>query len=519
MKQELPYLKKTKNGFDLIVDGAPFLALGGEFHNSSASDPVYMQEHVWPSAERLKGSFFLAPVYWETLEPEQGVFDFAQVDSLITQAREHGVRLALLWFGMWKGPESLYLPLWLKRTLRDSEFQRDENGRLLRQISPFAKRIVEADRAAYAALMRHLSAIDGDIHTVLMMQIENEPGTWFAKRDRSDAAETAFRDRVPARIREAFGVDGTWKEAFGDRAEEAFMCWAITDVIEGTARTGKQILPLPVFTNCVPASAHLHTAGGPKAENAFFWKRLAPSVDVLTPNVYDPDFTAITGPYAREDNPLMVPETALDKDVVSKLIWLIGSGGLMYSPFGIEDLFDAGETGSRMCLPKPSLPEHTAEALAEAYQIIPQLFPAIRKAREEARILTILQRPGERSGTAVPGFGGMLTLEGGDHRSLRLGGYRFDLAFGCFADPKQAPLGAAILIREAEDSFLFLGVDLVMTIRAEDPEETVFIDDKRELILRGGRLTEGRILNGDERSAITAGPMPILIRLTLSRHR
>jgi len=42
------------------------------------------------------------------------VFDFSVVDTLLSQAREHRVRLVLLWFGTWKNGSAHYMPLWMK---------------------------------------------------------------------------------------------------------------------------------------------------------------------------------------------------------------------------------------------------------------------------------------------------------------------------------------------------------------------------------------------------------------------
>ena len=66
--RELPYFKKENDVFTLIVDGKPFLALGGEIHNSAASDPVFMEKEVWPALKKLGGNFCLMPVYWEKIE-------------------------------------------------------------------------------------------------------------------------------------------------------------------------------------------------------------------------------------------------------------------------------------------------------------------------------------------------------------------------------------------------------------------------------------------------------------------
>ena len=42
----LPHLQHMAGGAQLIVDGAPFLMLAGETHNSSSSSLAYM-ERVW----------------------------------------------------------------------------------------------------------------------------------------------------------------------------------------------------------------------------------------------------------------------------------------------------------------------------------------------------------------------------------------------------------------------------------------------------------------------------------------
>jgi beta-galactosidase GanA len=47
-------------------------------------------------------------VAWEQIEARQGKFDFSFVDTLLGQAREHRVRLILLWFGTWKNTSQLH---------------------------------------------------------------------------------------------------------------------------------------------------------------------------------------------------------------------------------------------------------------------------------------------------------------------------------------------------------------------------------------------------------------------------
>ena len=100
----------------LIVDGKPFTMLAGECHNSSSSSPHVFAE-ACDRAIALGMNSVLAPLTWELLEPEEGVFDFSQVNFMLRIARGRGLRLGLLWFGAWKNAQCYYAPAWVKRDL------------------------------------------------------------------------------------------------------------------------------------------------------------------------------------------------------------------------------------------------------------------------------------------------------------------------------------------------------------------------------------------------------------------
>ena len=95
----LPYVKKDEKGiFTLYVDDKPFFCKAGEIHNSSASDPEFMKENVWPNLRGLHMNSVIVPVYWEMIEETEGQYDFSSVDAVILQAREEGMKLVFLWF-------------------------------------------------------------------------------------------------------------------------------------------------------------------------------------------------------------------------------------------------------------------------------------------------------------------------------------------------------------------------------------------------------------------------------------
>ena len=115
-RKEIPQIKKDKNGrATWLVDGKPYIALAGELHNSSASSLRYMDEQVWPALRPLHLNTVILPVAWESVEPEEGKFDFSLPDGLIAAAKREQVRLVLLWFGLWKNGLSSYIPGWAKK--------------------------------------------------------------------------------------------------------------------------------------------------------------------------------------------------------------------------------------------------------------------------------------------------------------------------------------------------------------------------------------------------------------------
>src|SRR5437016_4242700 len=109
---EAPRLVQKDGRYALMVDGRPYLILGGQIHNSSAW-PVELPQ-VWDSMATLHANTMAAPAYWEQLEPQEGRFDFTNVDQIVEGARAHNLRLVLLWFGTWKNGNMHYVPSWVK---------------------------------------------------------------------------------------------------------------------------------------------------------------------------------------------------------------------------------------------------------------------------------------------------------------------------------------------------------------------------------------------------------------------
>ena len=99
--QKLPYLQKQGSTTQLMVDGKPFLVIGGELGNSSASS-IEDIERIFPKLQRMGLNTVLVPAYWDLTEPQEGKFDFTLTDKVIQQARANDLKVVFLWFGAWK---------------------------------------------------------------------------------------------------------------------------------------------------------------------------------------------------------------------------------------------------------------------------------------------------------------------------------------------------------------------------------------------------------------------------------
>ena len=181
------------------MDGEPYLALAGELGNNTATSLEHMQP-IWPRLRSMNLNTVLPAISWALTEPEEGNYDFTLVDGLIEDARRHNMKLVPLWFGSWKNTWSSYAPEWVKRDFERFPRVRLANGSGTERLSPFSDANRDADARAFAALMRHIKEVDGDQHTVIMVQVENEVGVIPDARDHSEVANKAFNGPVPAEL-------------------------------------------------------------------------------------------------------------------------------------------------------------------------------------------------------------------------------------------------------------------------------------------------------------------------------
>src|SRR6516165_798628 len=162
----IPAIQKTGDSWRLLVDGAPYLVLGGQVHNSDTANADDLNKAL----DVLAGwhaNTAEVPIYWEAIEPKQGQFDFSSIDMAIQAARKRELHLVFLWFGTWKNGESHYVPEWVKGDKQKYVRVRGARGEETEIISPLCRAAMDADAHAFAAVMQHLKSIDATERTVL----------------------------------------------------------------------------------------------------------------------------------------------------------------------------------------------------------------------------------------------------------------------------------------------------------------------------------------------------------------
>jgi beta-galactosidase GanA len=498
---EIPHLRKQGTATQLIVEDKPFLILGGELGNSTASSLEYMQPY-WSKLNELHLNTVLLPVSWEQIEPIEGRFDFSLVDGLLRDARAAKLKLIVLWFGSWKNSMSTYVPPWVKRDQVRFPRAQVANGEGQEILSAFAENNWKADAKAFNALMSHLRAVDAKHQTVVMVQVENEIGMLPTAREYGARANELFDSQVPtelliymqrnrARLVPAFRerweangakANGTWRELFGDdtAAEEVFTAWHYARFTEAVTVEGKRAYPLPMFVNAAlnrPGDAPgRYPSGGPLPHLLDVWKAGTPSIDFLAPDVYFENYRELVSQFVRPDNPLFIPEANRAGRAQSGADAFFSIGrfdAIGYSPFAIESISGPG-----------------LERFQSAYDVLRQLTPVLLANQGHGRI----------SGVRPPvAFDGTVTATS---ERITLGDFEFTISFIDPWIPKaQQTIDAhgGLIIQIGPEEFYFAGSGLTITTQpASAGPHLVGIDAAWEGKFVNGEWKPGRLMNGDQ---------------------
>nr|WP_302830903.1 DUF5597 domain-containing protein [uncultured Bacteroides sp.] len=356
-------LQQQGTAKQLVVDGKPFLILGGELGNSSAACAQDI-ERIFPKLQRMGLNTVLVPAYWDLIEPTEGQYDFTLTDKVLEQAQKNHLKVIFLWFGVWKNSMSCYAPLWFKKNYKKYPRAHTQNGKPLEIASAFSETVYQADHRAFSQWMQHIAAVDKEEGTVIMIQIENEIGMLEDARDYSQEADKAFHAPVPDALTNYLlkkkktlhpqllakwksqdcKRQGNWQEVFGDDiyTDEIFMAWNYATYVERLAQAARSIYNVPLYVNAAMNSRGRkpgeYPSAGPLAHLIDIWHCAAPHIDILAPDLYDDGFTNWVAQYHRWNNPLFIPEIRLTDNNGVRAFYIFGEhDAIGISPFSIED--------------------------------------------------------------------------------------------------------------------------------------------------------------------------------------
>ena len=508
---EVPKLVQKDGRYALMVDGRPYLILGGQIHNSSGWPSELPQ--VWESMAALHANTVEAPVYWEQLEAQEGHFDFTNVDQIIEGARSHNLRVVLLWFGTWKNGNMHYVPSWVKMDSKRFPHVIRPDGEPIDVLSPISRNTLEADKTALVNLARHLKQVDGEQHTVILIQVENESGNIGSVRDNSPEANRLFTGNVPPEMLTAAGKKaGTWSQAFPGDADETFQLYYQAKYVNEIAAAAKAEFPIPYYINVwidyPPAELpqrQLDTpgigypSGGAVQKMVGLWRKLAPSIEMIGPDIYADDsefYRETMRAYKRPDNPLWIPETGRGDSFAKFLFYALGEGAIGFSPFGVD------QSGWNI------LGEEPWKAHARNFALLAPMSREIAQLEFEGKVKTAVEEPGQTT------------------QNVDLGAWQATVAFG-FPQPdgRRAPgtkdaHGSALIAQLGPDEFLVTGVDASVSFHLPGklPWMRSLILNAEQGSYENGAWKPIKLWNGDETDrGLSFYEKPAVVRVRMGR--
>ena len=446
----IPQLVKKDGKFTFLVDGKPFIILGGQVNNDSAF-PDRM-DRAWAKFKTMSLNTVEYPVYWNEIEPQEGKFDFRDFDIILRKARSEGFRVIMLWFGTWKNGAMDWAPNWVKSDVKRFPRVLDSGGKPIRVLSPHARTTLEADKKAYLAMMTHLRQVDEADRTVIMMQVENESGLLGSVRDYSPESSKLFAGPVPAALVTALKKKpGTWTEVFGGpMAEEAFTVYYLSSYINEISKAGKQIYPLVTYVNAweggentadaydtFDRAGESYPSGGPVSHMLDLWKAAAPDIDILSADTSVMpviNFKIINARYFRPDNPYWSPEAGRTLTGARAFFYALAEySAIGFGAYGV----DSGPAG-------PQIEARFVDQGAD-YRLVAATMPAITELQAAGKLKVVISEDVIRG------------------KNLIFDRYHL---LARFVQPTPGTPSARVLVGElGPDEFLVLGFDAAVDFR------------------------------------------------------
>ena len=441
----LPYIDKKNNVPHLIVDSEPFLILGLQWACNSCFSPETMGP-LFPAARELGCNTAVLPVYWQEVEPELNRYDFSLVDYRIDQARKNGLRLVLLWFASYKNAEECYAPEYIRNNIKTYRRVVKKDGSHQHAcLCPTGADALERDKKAVKKLMKHLSEKESKKNTVILFQVENEPGIMGSDRCYCDECQALFKK-------------GKYDSKYDEYAAETFTAECVARYVDSVAEAAKKAYPLPMYANVWLGGGHgsnpgeNYPSGGAVPHQLDTWKKIVKNLDFIAPDIYQHgyrDFQKLCTAYGGDDNVLYIAEHSSDMTgrAERNVFYAIGEyNAIGFDPWAIDQSFP-DQSHPPLVSPVDGTRGPHASGLRDSYLAIAQAMPAVTAAQGTNDLFTFVQEPGESWGT-----------------SCRTGD--FDLSI-TYTHPEKAARGMIICLHHNE--FLALGVGFRVIVKTKAP--------------------------------------------------
>jgi hypothetical protein len=336
-------------------------------------------------------------------------------------------------------------------------------------MSPHGAATLAADRKAFGVLLKHIKEIDEKDRTVILVQVENEPGIVGPARDHSPEANKLFNGPVPDEFVTALKrKPGTWTECFGRQfADEAFTTYYMAKYINSVTQAGKEAYPLPMYVNVwmggtgtndrfydFDRPGDSYPSGGAQSHTLNLWRAAAPAVDLIAPDIYHRSgviYRTILSRYTRPDNPLLVVETGHGMEFARFCFMAIGDfSAIGYAQFGVG-MKDYGATAGGADF-GPGFAE-----MAANFNLLSNAAPVIMDLRGTKRLRSAIEEEN------IPGR--ELSFDRWDVLAMFPPALAKQPSWAEPKGPPAIPSGRVILAQLQPDEFLILGFDTTVDFR------------------------------------------------------